>query len=118
MIHGHVEFLQDLRRGRLSGAVDLPPNFPQAICHALSRPAPVAEFGRMGEAAQFTRWSVLAVEELVKIVACLQWHRMQTVAGLASNLRFISDLELRGGEEDLAVLEFVRGAADSLNNLD
>ena len=78
----------------------------------------MAEFGRVGEAAQFTRWSVLAAEELVEIVACLQWHREQMVVGLASNPQFVSDLELRGGEEDLAVLDFVRGTTDSINNLD
>ena len=98
--------------------VDLPLNFPQAIRHILSGPAPVAEFGRVGEATQFTQWSILAAEELVEIVACLQWCREQTVVGLASDLQFVSDLELRGGEEDLAVLEFVRGAADSINDLD
>ena len=50
----------------------------------------------MSEVAQFTHWSVLAAEELVEIVACLRWRREQTVAGLASDPRFISDLELCG----------------------
>ena len=118
MVHGHVEFLQDLCQDRSTGAVDLPPNFPQAIRHVLSSPVPQAEFGYMGKAAQFIRWSVLAAEELVEIVAWLRWRRKQTVAGLASDPRFISDLELRGGEGELAVLEYVRGAADSINDLD
>ena len=107
MIHGHIEFLQDLHQGGSAGAVTLPPNFPQAVLHVLSGPVPMAEFSRIGEATQFTHWSVLAVEELVEIAACLQWHHKQTVAGLASNLQFISNLELRGGQEDLAILEFV-----------
>ena len=78
----------------------------------------MAEFGHMGEAAQFTRWCILAAEELGEIAACLRWRRDQMVAGLASNPRFVSDLELRGGQEDLAILEFVRGAAGSIKDLD
>ena len=58
------------------------------------------------------------MEELGEIAACLQWRRDQTVAGLGSDPRFISDLELHGGQEDLAILEFVHGAADSINDLD
>ena len=75
----------------------------------------MSEFGSPPNAK---RVSVLAAEELVEIVACLRWRREQTVAGLVSDLQFMSDLELRGGEEDLAVLEFVCGATDSLNDLD
>ena len=78
----------------------------------------MAEFGHVGEAAQFTWWGILAAEELAEIAACLRWCHDQTVAGLASDPRFVSDLELRGGQEDLAVLEYVRSAANSINDLD
>ena len=118
MICGHVKFLWDLCQSGSTKAVILPLNFPQVVRHVFSGPVPMAEFGCIGEATQFTCWSVLAVEELVEIAACLQWCCEQTVAELASNLRFVSDLELRGGQEDLAVLEFVCNAAHSINDLD
>ena len=54
----------------------------------------------------------------MEIVACLQWHREQMVAGLASDLRFINNLESCGQQEDLELLEFIHGAANSINDLD
>ena len=118
MIRGHIKFLQDLHQSWSIEGVTLPPSFPQAIRHVLSGPVPMAKFGHVGEAAQFTRWSILAAEELAKIAACLQWCRDQMVVGLAFDPQFVSDLELRGGQEDLAVLEYVHGAANSIDNLD
>ena len=56
--------------------------------------------------------------ELVEIVACLQWRDEQMVVGLASDPRFISDLELYGGQEDLAILDFVHNTTVSINDLD
>ena len=57
------------------------------------------------------------MEELAKIVACLQWHRDQIVVGLASDSDFMRDLECHGGEEDLVIMEFIHSAI-SINNLD